>query len=231
MSDMRRIETLDLSLRPFEWRFARERRAEIDAHFEKLREDKPAMWNGRVLLMHRHAFEGQALRGSYFETDFASFVAWRDFGFPDASVNNTFALGALQGSDGGYVMGVMGAHTLNAGKIYFPGGTPDPSDVNGDLVDLELSVRREVVEETGLSATEFEINPGWHCIPVGPMIALLKPMRFKESAARLRERILDHIASEKNPELSGAVIVRDSRDIGPAMPGFVQTFLRSAKAE
>lgn len=236
MDEVKRVETLDLSLRAFDWRFARERRAEIDAHFEKLREDKPAMWNGRVLLTCRYEFAGATLRAEYFETDFASFVAWRDFGFSDPAVKNTFALGALQGSDGGYVLGVMGDHTLNAGKVYFPGGTPDLNDVRGDLVDLESSVRREVEEETGLPASELEIDPGWHCVVADPLIALLKPMRYRDSAARLRERILDHIASEKNPELGGAVIARGTADIRPAMPGFIQTFLtqvflRSAKAE
>lgn len=228
---MRRIERLELSLRSFDWRFARERRAGIDAHFGKLREEKPALWNGRVLLMHQHEIADGVLRGSFFETDFASFVAWRDFGFPDASVNNTFALGALQGCDGGYVLGVMGGHTMNAGKVYFPGGTPDLNDVSGDRVDLEASVRREVREETGLAAADFEIDSGWHCIAAGPMIALLKPMRAKETAARLRQRILDHIASEKDPELEGAMVAFGPRDIQPTMPGFIQTFLQGVTAQ
>ncbi|MET0867971.1 MAG: NUDIX hydrolase [Pseudorhodoplanes sp.] len=228
---MVRVETLDLSVRPYDWRFARERRGEIDAHFETMREHKPAMWNGRVLLAHHHEFAGSVLRGECFETDFASFLAWRDFGFPDTSVKNIFALGALQGADGGYVLGVMGAHTMNAGKIYFPGGTPDLSDLEGDRVDLESSVRREVAEETGLHPVEFDIDAGWHCIVTGPMIALLKPMRSSDNAARLRERILDHIAGEAEPELAGAVVARDARDIEPVMPDFIQTFLRSAKTE
>jgi 8-oxo-dGTP pyrophosphatase MutT (NUDIX family) len=226
-----RVETLDLSLGDYDWAFARERRADIDNHFDRLRQEKPSMWNGRVLLMDRFEVADNTLRGGCFETDFASFVAWRDFGFPDLSVKNVFALGALQGSDGGYVLGVMGAHTMNAGKIYFPGGTPDLNDVRGDRVDLESSVRREVQEETGLAPAEFEIDAGWHCILTGPMIALLKPMRARETAARLRERILDHIDHEADPELAGAVVVNGPADIRDAMPGFVQTFLRGAPFE
>jgi 8-oxo-dGTP pyrophosphatase MutT (NUDIX family) len=221
------VTTLDLSLRDFDWRFARERRSEIDAYFKKMCERKPGMWNGRVLLMHSHELAGSTLHGSYFETDFASFLTWRDFGFPDAAVKNTFALGALQGSDGGYVLAEMSAHTMNGGRIYFPGGTPDLNDLKGGEVDLESSVRREVEEETGLSPAEFEIDAGWHCIPAGPMIALLKPMRAKVSAAHLCERIRDHIASERNPELADAVVARGADDIRPTMPGFIQTFLRS----
>ncbi len=78
--------------------------------------------------------------------------------------------------------------------------------------------------------TEFEIDPGWHCLPAGPMIALLKPMRSRETAAQLRQRILDHIRSEKDPELAGAAIVRSISDIQPAMPAFIQTFFRIALA-
>lgn len=231
MTPVLHVDKLELSVRPFQWIFARERRAEIDTHFAILRERNPAVWNGRVLLMHYHEIAGSVLRGNYFETDFASFVAWRDFGFPDASVLNAFALGALQGSDGGYVMGVMGAQTVNAGRIYFPGGTPDLNDLDGDSVDLERSVRREVEEETGLRAGEFEIDAGWHCIAVGPMIALLKPMRAAVTAEQLRQRIRDHIAGEDKPELADAVIARGASDILPTMPAFIQAFLRNSSAD
>ncbi|MFZ5692886.1 MAG: NUDIX hydrolase [Pseudomonadota bacterium] len=222
-----RIESLDLSVEPFEWAFAREHGAEIDAHFQAQRRDKPGLWNGRVLLMHRHEIDGTCLRGRYFETDFASFMAWRDFGFPDPNIRNCFALGALQGSDGGYVLGVMSGGTANAGKIYFPGGTPDPNDVTGQRVDLEASVRREVQEETGLSAEEFDVDDAWHCVPAGPLIGLLKPMRAPDTAEGLADRIRAHIGSDPDPELADAFVARGPADIHSMMPEFIQTFLRS----
>jgi 8-oxo-dGTP pyrophosphatase MutT (NUDIX family) len=226
-ADVIRIETLDLRVVPFDWAFARERRAEIDMHFEATRRDKPGLWNGRVMLMHAYAVEGACLRGSFFETDFASFMAWRDFGFPDSGVLNCFALGALQGSDGGYVLGVMSSDTMNAGKIYFPGGTPDLNDVVGRRLDLEASVRREVQEETGLAPSDLTIDAGWHCVIAAPMIALLKPMRTPESADQLCQRIRTHLAGETDPELADVYSARDTADIHPMMPGFIQTFLRT----
>lgn len=222
-----RIETLDLGVEPFDWAFARERRADIDAHFEAQRRDKPGLWNGRVLLMHRHDIDGTCLRGRYFETDFASFMAWRDFGFPDPDIRNCFALGALRGADGGYVLGVMSGGTANAGKIYFPGGTPDLNDVAGNIVDLEASVRREVAEETGLKPETLDIAPGWHCVLAGPLIGLLKPMRARDTAEGLRERIRAHIATQADPELADTFVARGPADIHSMMPGFIQTFLRS----
>lgn len=226
-ADILRIETLDLSIGPFDWAFARQHRTRIDAHFEATRRDKPGLWNGRVLLMHSREVDGTRLRGDFFETDFASFMAWRDFGFPDPGVINCFALGALQGSDGGYVLGIMSAATMNAGKIYFPGGTPDLNDVAGHKVDFEASVRREVYEETGLEPSDFIIDAGWHCLPAGPMIALLKPMHARETADQLCERIRAHLAHEAEPELADVHVARRLDDIHPLMPGFIRTFLQT----
>jgi hypothetical protein len=110
-----RIGRLELSLVPRPWPFAEARRADIARHFDQLKQVGPALWNGRVLLLHDHIIEGDVFRRMYFETDYASFVAWRDWGFPDATVRHCFALGALRASDGGFLVGVMNSHTLNAG--------------------------------------------------------------------------------------------------------------------
>jgi 8-oxo-dGTP pyrophosphatase MutT (NUDIX family) len=220
------IERLDLRFVPRPWPFAVERRAEIDAHFETLRREKPALFNGRVLIQHRHEIAGAALRGEYLETDFASFIAWRDWDFPDTSMRNCFGLGALRGSDGGFLLGVMGAHTANAGRIYFPGGTPDLSDVFDGAVDLESSVRREVAEETGLTPDAFDIAPGWLAVLAGARIAMIKVMRAREPAATMRARIRRHLAAETQPELSDVHIAHGADDLDPRMPPFVIAFLR-----
>ena len=87
------VERLDLRFEPVAWPFAVERRDEIDAHFARLRADKPAMWNGRVLLLRHGEIADGTLSGAYLETDFASFIAWRDWGFPDRTMRNCFADG------------------------------------------------------------------------------------------------------------------------------------------
>ena len=221
-----RIEQVALRFTPRPWAFAVERREQIDAHFKKLQRDKPALWNGRVLLMHQHAIEGSLLRGDYLETDFASFLAWRDWGFPDAAIRNCFGLGALRSKDGAFLLGVMAPHTANAGRIYFPGGTPEPADIVGDTVDLEGSVLREVTEETGLTCDELNIEPGWHVVFAGPRIAMLKLIQADETADVLRVRIHAHLAKEVRPELSSIRIVRGPADFAPMMPDFITAFLQ-----
>src|SRR5512133_1919333 len=105
-----RVTTLDLGVARRPWPFAEERRAEIDAHFAAKQREKPELWNGRVLLGRNPAFVDGRLSASYFEVDFASFLAWRDWGFPDKDVFNGFGMGALRASDGAFALGVMGEH-------------------------------------------------------------------------------------------------------------------------
>jgi len=219
------IERLELAFAPRPWPFANERRAEIDAHFDALRRFNPALWNGRILMLYQHVIRGAVFHGAYLETDFASMLAWRHWGFPDAGVQNCFALGALQGSDGAFLLGVMGAHTANAGTIYFPAGLPDLSDVDGARVDLTHNVMREVREETGLAASDFAAEEGWTTVLAGPRIAQVKVLRVRETAAELRARILAHLASEAQPELADIRIVRGVADFDPKMPPFVTAFL------
>ncbi len=219
------IQRLDLAFAPRRWSFADERRAEIDAHFAMLRRGKPDLWNGRVLMLGEHALANGVLSGQFFETDFASLIAWKDWGTPDRSVTNCFAQGALQAADGAFLLGVMAPHTVNAGQIYFPSGTPEPGDVVGDAVDLAGSVLREVAEETGLGPDDFSAVPGWHVVLAGPRMALMQILRAPLDAEPLRRRILDHLASEQKPELADIRIVRGPADLDPKMQDFVLAFL------
>jgi hypothetical protein len=75
-----RVDRVELSFKPKPWAFAIERRAAIDAYFAALQREKPALWNGRVLLMHHQRVSGGVFSGEYLETDYASFAAWAAWG-------------------------------------------------------------------------------------------------------------------------------------------------------
>ena len=220
------VERLELSYTPRAWQFAIERRSDIDANFAELRRANPTLWNGRVLLLHWYAVRDRVFHGAFFETNFASMLAWRHWDFPDAAVKNCFAMGALCASDGPFLLGVMAAHTANAGWTYFPAGTPDPSDVDGERVDLARGLLRELAEETGLCAEEVEPESGWTTVLAGARIAQMKILQVQQTAAQLRERILAHVAREAQPELSDIRVVGSPADFDPTMPPFVTAFLR-----
>jgi len=225
-----RVSALDLVVEAWTWPFAETRRAEIAAHFADKQRERPAMWNGRVLLGRNPVFTGDHLGASYFETDFASFLAWRDWGFPDASVFNGFGMGALCCADGAFVLGEMGQHTSNAGRIYFPSGTPDLDDIRDGTLDISGSVTRELEEETGLSPGEYESQPNWHCIYTGPALAMIRMLRVDMPGDAVRDRIERNLAGQRQPELSAIHLVRGVHDLTSAMPRFVTAFIESQLA-
>lgn len=224
---IRRVTTLDLAVTPWAWPFADAERTEIDAHFAERRREKPAMWNGRVLLGRRAVFDGERFAAEYFETDFASFLAWRDWGFPDKDVFNGFGMGALLSRDGAFALGVMAGHTSNAGRIYFAAGTPDLDDVRGATLDIEGSVAREVEEETGLGPDDYRAAAHWDCVDTGPSVALMRLLHVDMSGEALRARIEANLAGQREPELSGIHLVRSSADFTAAMPAFVTAFIEA----
>lgn len=222
-----RVTSLDLAVRKWPWPFAAARRAEIDAHFALQQRAKPKLWNGQVLLGRNPVFTRECFSASYFETDFASFLAWRDWGFPDKDVFNGFGMGALLASDGAFALGEMGQHTSNAGRIYFPSGTPDLDDIRDNAVDIAGSVARELEEETGLTAADYRGEAHWHCVFTGPAVAMIRILRVDLPGEALRARIETNLASQQQPELSAIHLVRGIGDLTASMPRFVTAFIEA----
>jgi 8-oxo-dGTP pyrophosphatase MutT (NUDIX family) len=224
---IQRVTTLDLRVTSWDWPFAKARRGEIDAHFAQAQHSKPKTWNGRVLLARNAQLAGDRLAAEYFETDFASFLAWRDWGHPDKDVFNGFGMGALRSSDGAFVLGEMAGHTANAGRIYFPAGTPDPDDIRDGAMDIAGSVAREVEEETGLTSADYRAAPDWCCIDAGVSFAMMRMLQADLPGEVLRAKIEANLARQDQPELSAIHLVRRRRDLTDAMPRFVTAYLEA----
>jgi 8-oxo-dGTP pyrophosphatase MutT (NUDIX family) len=232
-----KVGELDLRFEPTRWAFAERQATSIAAHWARLTKAKPSLFNGRVLLLGRREIETGTdgvlrLNGVFFETDYADFVAWADFGHPGEPVNNCFSMAALRSEDGAFLLGEMAHHTYSAGQIYFPAGTPDPDDVFEDRVDLEASARRELFEETGLIAGETNIAPGWTLAVTPQRIACMKLITLPLPAIRLKARIEAYLARDVLAEFSRMHIVRSPEDIDEArVPIFVADYLRHAFAQ
>lgn len=225
---IRKVARIEARCLPFDWAWARDNRDAIARNWQRRIADKPRLFNGRVLLLRESVFEGDVCRSTYFETDYADFLAWIDGGYPDRRVANGFAMGALRGSDGAFLCGVMGGHTANAGRIYFAAGTPDPSDLRPDgTVDLSTSITRELLEETGLGEGDLRVEDEWIVVDRWPVVALLRMVTLPlpaEAGARL---IRANIAAQGDPELSDVRVIRGIEDIDPQrMPLFLQSFFR-----
>jgi len=232
-----KVAELDFSFAPAPWAFAEEAAPRIAAHWAELKRRKPALYNGRVLLLGGRKLislpgGGTTLRGSFFETDYASFVAWQALGYPGPRVENCFSMAALRVADGAFLLGEMAPHTFNAGQTYFPSGTPDISDVVGDKVDFDLSAGRELLEETGVSTSEAMVEAGWAVVLSGRKIAAMKLMTLPLPAAAAKARIEAFLARDPKAEFSRIHIVRGAGDIDDKrMPDFVAAYLRAAFGE
>ena len=124
----------------------------------------------------------------------------------------------------------MAPYTANAGKVYFPAGTPDPLDVRDGVLDMAAGVEREMIEEVGLAADGL-------CRRAALDLRLFRPAHradprtaFAAEADALHERIAATIAAQDDPELAAIHLVRGTADLTSAMPPFVAAYLRHAFA-
>lgn len=212
------IKSLDLHLRSGIWAFADAEKARIRDHWRKLVDANPKIWNGDVLICTDVALKDGGFTGDFLKTDYASFVAWRDWGWPDKSVCNVFGSAAVLSADRCVLYGRMAGHTLNAGKVYPPGGSLEMKDVTADgRIDVMGSIIRELEEETGLKAADAE---------KGELLAIFDERRvsvaqvfhFADPAEALAARIRHYLRSGHEDELSDVEIITQSSRFVSTMP-------------
>ena len=230
--DTARVSRIDLRPRAYDWPFARDEHARIDAHWAQAQAEKPGLFDGRVLMARDLAVADDALTGTVADVGYKPFLCWRDFGFPGDELCNLFAMPALRASDGAFLLGRMSAGTANAGRLYFPCGTPEPADLGPDgRVDLDSNILRELAEETGLLRDDVALDATWTIVFAGPHVACLKSARAALPAADLQARFAAFNAVEADPELDALVAVRGPADLDAArMPPFMLHYLAAAFA-
>ncbi|MCJ2056080.1 NUDIX hydrolase [Methylobacterium sp. J-048] len=228
MSDGFRITRLSgvmARLVAYDWPFPRDNATAIAAHWQARLSLSPGLFDGTVLLGCACAVEAGIARVDLFAARYSSFIAYRDRGRAEGGVVNAFAAIVPWSQDGAVLLGAMGAHTANAGQLYFPCGTPDLDDVRGDHVDLAGSAARELAEETGLTLPEGAATE-WVMLEGQGQLAFLRPVRFPEPADALCARIEAHRRREAEPELAGIHLARAADDPEASrMPGFVRAYL------
>ena len=228
--DILRVERVEARLVERDWPWAIAEANTIRRFWSEALAARPKSFDGEVLIACALDIRGGLCRTDFMRARYSAFLTWLCTGCPDKSVINGFAMAALQGRDGAFVLGVMGPQTQNAGQIYFAAGTPDASAVMEDgRVDLEGSLMRELLEETHLLRGEVDLRPGWTIVRDGQKVAFLRPARLAMTGEEARRTIRERLAREHEPELSDIALARGPADIDEArMPGFLKLFLRDA---
>jgi 8-oxo-dGTP pyrophosphatase MutT (NUDIX family) len=220
------IRSLDLKLRPGTWAFAEAEKTRILEHWRKLTGGNPKIWNGDVLICTNVDLQKAGLKGDFLKTDYASFVAWRDWGWPDKTVCNIFGSAAVLSADRAVLYGRMAGHTLNAGKIYPPGGSLEMIDVKTDgSVDVMGSIVRELEEETGLKAADAERGE-LLAIFDERRVSVAQVFRFAYTAAALAARVRQYLRSAHEEELSDIEIIDSSSHCDSAIPPYALALAR-----
>ena len=220
------VTALDLRCTGGAWAFETANAAAIARHWERVTAANPRLWNGRTLICTKAKVEQGTFRAELAEIDYASFVAWRDWGRPDNSVVNCFGVPAVFSSEGALLLGVMSGATLNAGKAYPPSGSLEPRDVQPDgTVDILANMRTELLEETGLDLAHATPGP-MAVIFEGPRLAVVQRFDIGLSFAEIEHHFAAHAASDPHAELAAIEALRHASEVDSRMPGYVAELVR-----
>jgi len=211
----------DVRLDPEPHPFAVENAAAIEANWQAERAANPALFDGEVVLLSSLSLEGDRLVGRCHAVRFAALLQWRRHRRPGAE--HAYAHAAIVSGDGALVAIRMGAHTANAGKVYFAAGSFERMDFRDGLVDLEGNMAREVREETGLDLGEARPEDGYHLYSADGATVVFRRYYYEATAGELAARIAAHVAAEAEPEIDGPVVLRG----GAPLPDGVMEHMRA----
>jgi len=197
------------------WAFAQSSASEIERHWQAKAAANPNFFNGQIMLMSEFDIDADTFSARFLQTDFKSFLYWRDSGAPGVGVRDGFGSALIRSRDGGVLLGRQRPGHVNSGLAYLPGGFIDCRDVLGDdRIDIDVSILRELGEETGLCADDLERTPGYVITQLGAQCSIAVELVSSLSCEDLRECMMAHIGADAESELADVVIVREPPDEG-----------------
>ncbi len=206
------IDRIAVRLDPSRHPFERDHAAAISENWRREVAARPALFDGTVVLLASLAYRDGLLSGVCHAVRYATFLYWRGRrGTPGTA--HAFAHAVLVAGDGALVAIRMGAHTVNAGRVYFAAGSFEPADFRGGYVDVDANMAREVGEETGIGLEGARRGARCHLLATEGGTVIFRRYGLAEPAAEIAARIAAHVAAEAEPEIVGPVVMRDATDI------------------
>lgn len=219
------VDAVDIRLQPGPHPFAEENAAAIAANWQRERAEKPALFDGEVMLLSHMRYSARRLEGACHLVRYSAFLLWRRLR-PLPSADHAFAHAALVSSDNALIAIRMGGHTVNAGRIYFAAGSFERCDFRDGQVDLPFNMEREVREETGIDLAGAPCEPGFQIWSDVAGTAIFRRYFLPEPAETIAAGIAGFAAREADPEIAGPVIIRSADDLPdglmPHMAGLVR---------
>ena len=204
---------MTLEVRDGGWAFADAAAPAIDEHWTSRIAENPSLFNGRVFIMEEGGLAGEQFVAVLKPIEFKAFLYWKEKACSASHGFDCFGSALLRSSEGHVLLGRAGRRTINAGLAYPPGGFFDERDVRDGRIDLEASVRREAIEETGLPEVMLKAEPFVWVTRIGPQISLGVEYRLPASSDDIRSAILDNLSRQAKPELDDIVVVKSALDL------------------
>lgn len=216
---MRILPVTDIDIRRVggSWPLSAEQRAAVGAYWREALVANPHLWDGRILGLTAPGGGAPTVRGGIFRAEaredaYSAFMLWRHQNFPDIGMCHAFGWALIAGSDGAIIYGVMGGHTANAGRVYPPGGSLEPRDVQTDgRVDVRRAIQLELEEETGLRPESAHAG-AMVVVTDGPRLSFGRIFRFPEVADDLARRIRANLDRQEHRELADVVVIRSGAE-------------------
>jgi 8-oxo-dGTP pyrophosphatase MutT (NUDIX family) len=217
------VHDVDVRLDPGPHPFELANAEAIEANWLLEKQANPALYNGEMVLPSAITYSDGVLTGRCHTVRYAALLYWRR-NRPQGA-EHAFAHAALVTADGALLAIRMGAHTANPGRVYFAAGSFEPMDFPGGRVDLHANMAREVGEETGLDLGRATPEPMHYLYSMNGNTVIFRRYHLAETADVLAARIADFVASEKEPEIDGAVIIRSAADNPPGLASHMRAIV------
>jgi 8-oxo-dGTP pyrophosphatase MutT (NUDIX family) len=169
----------------------------------------PALFDGQMMLFNRLSLRDGQVTGDCHVVPYSTFLLWRKQTDPGFGYH-LFAFAVIMSSDGAMIAVEMGAHTANAGLVYCAAGSLDKSDIVDGLVDVEANMRREVMEETGLSLESAKVDAQLRGYRRGRTVTLFRRFHLEMTADEIFAQIEAHMVVDHEKEIAKPVAIRSA---------------------
>ena len=206
------IKRCEIAVSGENWEWAEAQKAKIQRFWKKVHGHNPALFNGPIHMLQKgYEIKDGCLIGKSCASDYASLLYWREQGFPEAGVFNLFGSGVVLSQEGHVIFGRMAEYTANSGQVYPFGGSIDDGDIAEGQVQMEASILRELLEETGIEAAEIQPDEGLLFLEESHRACFAKLLRLADASSAIRARIELFLELSDRPELDGVVVFRRSQ--------------------
>jgi 8-oxo-dGTP pyrophosphatase MutT (NUDIX family) len=167
----------------------------------------PSLYDGEMVFQRHLEFADGRIEGRAHIIPFSAFLHWRKTDRGPGGVH-LFGLPLVLTSDGALIAIRMGRHTANPGRVYCAAGSMDRHDIVDGACDIDVNMRREVLEETGLDLDHAEQRSGLYATHAQNTVTVFRSYRFAMTAEQMLAAIAAHVATDPDPEIDGAIAIR-----------------------